>query len=78
MNLTFQPGFPRRRNEDGTYDSMCLDCLQIVASHRPEAQLERFEEAHRCKSRNAIFSTRASTKPGFWNSGPNPSPAGAR
>jgi len=55
VNYTFQPGFPRRRNDDGTYDSMCLECFQMVASRCPVMQLNRFEESHVCKARRAAY-----------------------
>ncbi len=78
MSLTFQPGFPRRRNEDGSYDSMCLECLQIVANQCPEPQLQRFEEAHVCKSKKTQQDSVQPSTPSFWSSSLRPSPATAR
>ncbi len=46
---------------------MCLDCLQIVASQRPEAQLERFEQDHTCKSSAAAQRERTLQKRDLWH-----------
>lgn len=40
--------FAHRRNKDGTFDSVCMDCLQAVASERNEDGLSRFERDHIC------------------------------
>jgi hypothetical protein len=78
MSLTFQPGFPRRRNEDGSYDSMCLECLQIVANQCPEPQLSRFEEMHVCKSKKSQLDSLQPGSPSFWSNSLRPSPVTAR
>jgi len=62
VNYTFQPGFPRRRNDDGSYDSMCLECLQMVASRCPVTQLNRFEESHVCKARRTAYQPVSSSR----------------
>jgi hypothetical protein len=41
--------FPRRRNADGTFDSMCMECFTNVARGKPEADLEGIEDAHSCR-----------------------------
>ena len=70
MNYTFQPGFPRRRNDDGTYDSMCLECLQMVASQCAVAQLTRLEESHVCKARRTSYQRVPSSLPAIWRNTP--------
>ena len=42
-------GFPRLRNADGTFDSMCSKCFTSVARNKPEAELEGLEDAHVCR-----------------------------
>jgi hypothetical protein len=40
--------FPHRRNEDGSFDSICPGCYQTVATEANEAELSRFEREHVC------------------------------
>jgi hypothetical protein len=43
--------FPHRENEDGTFDSICPDCLSTVARGlHAESQLTEFENQHVCHS----------------------------
>jgi hypothetical protein len=42
-------GFPRLRNADGTFDSMCIKCFASVARSKQEADLEGMEDAHVCR-----------------------------
>jgi hypothetical protein len=42
--------YPHRRNEDGSYDSICTACYATVASSWPEEALAEFESAHTCDS----------------------------
>jgi hypothetical protein len=42
--------FPHRKNDDGTYDSICTECFQTVATFEHEHELKQAEEIHRCKS----------------------------
>jgi hypothetical protein len=38
----------RRRNQDGTYDSICPTCFQFVAKSLSEAELVKTERFHNC------------------------------
>ena len=40
--------FPHRRNDDGTYESMCTTCLATVAKRSDESELLEFELDHVC------------------------------
>jgi hypothetical protein len=42
------PGFPHRRNPDGSYDSICTACLATVATAQREEQLYPRELSHVC------------------------------
>ena len=41
-------GFHRRRNEDGTFDSICLLCFRTAASAPEESELSSLELKHVC------------------------------
>jgi len=45
-----EPFFPHRRNPDGSFDSICLDCLLTIASRQTEDELIAAERAHVCKT----------------------------
>jgi hypothetical protein len=40
--------YPHRRNKDGSYDSICLNCLLTVASGKSEAELIKLDTQHVC------------------------------
>ena len=44
------PFFPHRRNPDGTYNSICLTCLEMVALNKTEVELKKLDERHVCKT----------------------------
>jgi hypothetical protein len=44
------PFFPHRRNKDGSFDSICLECFATVASHRTEEELKEEDKRHVCIS----------------------------
>jgi hypothetical protein len=44
------PFFPHRRNSDETYNSICLTCLETVASYKAEEELEKLDAMHVCKT----------------------------
>jgi hypothetical protein len=41
-------GFLRRRNEDGTFDSICLLCFRTAASAPEELERSSLERRHAC------------------------------
>lgn len=41
-------GFHRRRNEDGTFDSICMLCFRTAASAPEESELSSLERGHVC------------------------------
>jgi hypothetical protein len=49
MLEAFRIRFSRRRNGDGTFDSMCTQCFATVARSKREADLEEVEDAHFCR-----------------------------
>ena len=40
--------FPHRKNPDGTWDSICPDCLRTIARVKDRADLEIIERIHDC------------------------------
>jgi hypothetical protein len=43
-----RPHFPRRRNSDGSFDSVCIECFRMVAIRVEEADLAGPEADHIC------------------------------
>jgi hypothetical protein len=50
MRQQRSPFFPHRRNPDGTYNSICLICLQMVAKDKTEEELKQLDERHVCST----------------------------
>jgi hypothetical protein len=48
MLLPLPPLFPHRRNNDGSFDSICLKCLLTIANAGSEADLAKPEMYHIC------------------------------
>ena len=42
--------YARRRNADGTSDSICLRCFRTVASGNSSVDLPKMESQHRCRA----------------------------
>ena len=40
--------YPHRRNEEGSYDSICRACFATVVRGKAENELAAYEEAHIC------------------------------
>jgi hypothetical protein len=40
--------FQHRRNRNGTYDSICLDCFTTIATAKRKTNLYRHESTHVC------------------------------
>ena len=40
--------FPHRRNKDGTFNSICLNCFATVASNMTEEELKEQDKEHVC------------------------------
>jgi hypothetical protein len=48
--MTILPVFyPHRRNPDGSFYSLCLDCLATVAVANSEAELAEYDSKHVCE-----------------------------
>jgi hypothetical protein len=47
---------PRKRNNDGSYDSICLTCFATVGGCGPDGRLPEHDKAHVCDS--AFFAER--------------------
>src|ERR1700746_2564233 len=45
--------FAKRRNPDGTMDSICLNCFRTVATCTDELELIELEKEHRCGQERA-------------------------
>ena len=48
------PFFPHRRNPDGTYNSICLNCLEMVALNKTEDDLKKLDKRHICKTASML------------------------
>ena len=42
--------YAHRRNDDGSYDSICRACFAAVVRHKPESELAKYEATHECDS----------------------------
>jgi hypothetical protein len=42
--------YTHRRNEDGSFDSICWLCIAAVVRSKPESELAEYEKAHGCDS----------------------------
>ena len=40
--------YPHRRKLDGSFDSICLNCLATIFTSRSETELEEHEKEHVC------------------------------
>jgi hypothetical protein len=48
--MTLRPPFyPHRKNPNGSYDSICLQCLMTIGTSEDEKLLVRLEDAHICE-----------------------------
>jgi len=45
--------YGHRKNEDGTFDSICLYCFQTIASAADELKLTESEKGHLCEPKAA-------------------------
>jgi hypothetical protein len=41
--------YPHRRNRDGSFDSICLNCFATLATAKTEAELLELDQAHICQ-----------------------------
>jgi hypothetical protein len=48
MDSVTPPAFARRKNKDGTFDSICMKCFATIASSLKEPEVEHWEQRHRC------------------------------
>lgn len=60
MTYRLAPFFPHRRNPDGTLNSICLRCLETVASHKTEEELKELDKQHVCSTTRSRRETKAS------------------
>ena len=42
--------YAHRRNEDGSYDTICRTCFAALARSKPQSELAAYEKAHDCDS----------------------------
>jgi hypothetical protein len=54
--------FPHRKNRDGSYDAICTQCFQTVASASDESDLAAFENAHVCDPENQFAASQVRLK----------------
>lgn len=50
MALSREPFYPHRRKSDGSFDSICMNCLLTIASSRDEQELVAAEKVHVCQT----------------------------
>jgi hypothetical protein len=55
MNSIASHEFLRRLNRDGTFDSICPQCVRTVASHCREGLLANAEIRHKCEGPELRF-----------------------
>jgi hypothetical protein len=48
MTQSATRSFSHRKNADGTWDSICPDCLRTTARVKDQADLETIERTHDC------------------------------
>lgn len=48
MDLARHSGFAHRENNDGTFDSICVDCYPTDVRSHLESGLELWEQTHTC------------------------------
>src|SRR3982074_2536226 len=50
-SMTFHTAtlFPHRRNKDGSFNSICLQCFATIASHMTEEELQELDKHHVCE-----------------------------
>jgi hypothetical protein len=41
--------FPHRRNKDGSFNSISLQCFATIASHMTEEELQELDKHHVCE-----------------------------
>jgi hypothetical protein len=46
--MAHYPHFPHRCNSDGTFDSICIECFQTIATTAEEGDLAQRESFHFC------------------------------
>ena len=51
MNSETHNGFAHRENQNGSFDSICKRCYATIATSLREAELEKWEEHHKCDPR---------------------------
>jgi hypothetical protein len=44
------PSFFHRLNQDGTWTTVCSNCLKIVANVESEDEIRTYEQDHNCKN----------------------------
>ena len=49
MSVTLVVFYPHRRNRDGSFDSICLNCFVTVATATTEAELSKYDTRHVCE-----------------------------
>jgi hypothetical protein len=40
--------YPHKRNKDGSYESVCMNCFQTVGTSQSEEELTELDKAHTC------------------------------
>jgi hypothetical protein len=48
MTYTSEPFYPHRRNKDGSFSSVCLNCLGTVGTSMIETELAEHDKKHVC------------------------------
>jgi hypothetical protein len=48
MHARIRTIFPHRHNDDGSFDSICTECLETVATNEDETKLRVYELVYVC------------------------------
>jgi len=46
--------FAHRRNDDGSFDSICWTCFAAAVRSKPESELPHYEKTHDCESASSV------------------------
>jgi hypothetical protein len=48
------PSFFHRLNQDGTWTTVCSNCLKVVANVESEDELRAYEQTHNCQGLSLV------------------------
>ena len=66
MAALLRPHFPHRKNDDGSFDSICSVCYATVASADNESELPPHESMHKCDPVRMYQASQGRSLSGLW------------